>query len=69
MDQFYSMAVIDDETVIICVGDKGFSSRWKLKTYNLTNKRKVSSVDLQMEPDRILVVNLDGISTLAVSYL
>ena len=68
MAQFYSMAVVDDETVIICVGNKGFFGSSKLKTYNLTSKRKVGSVDIQIEPDRIVILNLDGNPALAVSY-
>ena len=69
MDQFYGIAVVDDDTVIICAGDTGFFNNSKLKTYNLTTKSKISSVDLEMLPDRIVVVNLDRNPTLAVSYL
>ena len=69
MDQFYGIAIVDGDTVIICAGDTGFFNSSKLKTYNLTTKSKISSVDLEMLPDRIVVVNLDGNPTLAVSYL
>ena len=69
MDQFYGIAIVDDDTVIICARDTGFFSSSKLKTYNLTTKSKIGSVDLEMLPDRIVVVNLDGNPTLAVPYL
>ena len=69
MDQFYGIAIVDHETVVIYAGDTGFFSSSKLKTYNLTTKSKISSVDLEMLPDRIVVVNLDGNPILAVSYL
>ena len=69
MDQFYGITIVDDDTVIICAGDTRFFNNSKLKTYNLTTKSKINSVDLEMLPDRIVVVNLDGNPTLAVSYL
>ena len=61
MNQFYGIAVVNDDTVLTCAGDDtGFFNSSKLKTYNLTTKTKISRVDLQMLPDRIVVVNLDG---------
>ena len=69
MDQFYCIAIVDHKTVAIVAGNKGFFGISKLKTYNLTTQRKISSVDLIMQPDRVVVVNLDGNPTLAVSYL
>ena len=69
MDQFYGIAIVDDDFVIICAGDTGFFNTSKLKAYNLTTKSKINSVHLEMLPDRIVVSNLDGKPTLAVSYL
>ena len=69
MDQIYGIAILDHKTVVICAGDTGFFSSSKLKTYNLTTKSKINSMDLEMLPNRIAVVNLDGNPTLAVSHL